>query len=84
VLRLGLLGILEVEVRQPQERRDRRKDQRHQRLEVDRVGKPEHLLAAITDGKADAVLAASIFHFGTYRIREVKEYLAGHNVPVRL
>jgi cyclase len=48
------------------------------------AGKPEHLLEAITDGKADAVLAASIFHFGTYRIREVKEYLAGHNVPVRL
>ena len=48
------------------------------------AGKPEHLLEAITDGKADAVLAASIFHFGTYRIREVKEYLAGHNVPIRL
>ncbi|MDO8615569.1 MAG: imidazole glycerol phosphate synthase subunit HisF [Dehalococcoidia bacterium] len=48
------------------------------------AGKPEHLLAAITEGKADAVLAASIFHFGTYRIREVKEYLAQHGVPVRL
>ncbi len=48
------------------------------------AGKPEHLLAAITDGKADAVLAASIFHFGTYRIRAVKEYLAQHGVPVRL
>jgi len=48
------------------------------------AGGPEHMLEAITEGKADAVLAASIFHFGTYRIREVKEYLAQHGVPVRL
>ncbi len=48
------------------------------------AGAPEHLLEAITEGKADAVLAASIFHFGTHRIREVKEYLAEHGVPVRL
>ena len=48
------------------------------------AGKPEHLYDAIADGKADAVLAASIFHFGTYRIREVKEYLAKRGVPVRL
>ncbi len=48
------------------------------------AGSPEHLYAAIAEGKADAVLAASIFHFGTYRIREVKEYLAGRGVPVRL
>jgi cyclase len=48
------------------------------------AGGPEHLLEAITEGKADAVLAASIFHFGTHRIREVKEYLAEHGVPVRL
>jgi cyclase len=48
------------------------------------AGKPEHLLEAIREGKADAVLAASIFHFGTYRIREVKEYLAGQGVPMRL
>jgi len=47
------------------------------------AGEPKHLLAAIVEGKADAVLAASIFHFGTYRIREVKDYLARHNVPVR-
>ena len=33
--------------------------------------------------KADAVLAASIFHFGTYSIREVKEYLAAAGLPVR-
>ncbi len=47
------------------------------------AGSPEHMLEAITEGKADAVLAASIFHFGTYRIREVKEYLASQGVPVR-
>ncbi len=48
------------------------------------AGSPEHMLQAITEGKADAVLAASIFHFGLYRVREVKEYLARHGVPVRL
>ena len=48
------------------------------------AGSPEHLYAAIAEGKADAVLAASIFHFGTYRIREVKQYLAERGVPVRL
>jgi len=48
------------------------------------AGNPQHMLEAIVDGKADAVLAASIFHFGTYRIREVKAYLAEHSIPVRL
>ena len=47
------------------------------------AGGPEHMLAAINDGKADAVLAASIFHFGTHSIREVKDYLAEHDIPVR-
>ena len=47
------------------------------------AGNPQHLYEAIAEGKADAVLAASIFHFGTYRIREVKEYLAERGVPVR-
>jgi cyclase len=47
------------------------------------AGKPEHLLAAVTDGRADAVLAASIFHYGTYRIADVKSYLAREGVPVR-
>ena len=47
------------------------------------AGAPEHLYSAIVDGKADAVLAASIFHFGRYRIREVKEYLAARGVPIR-
>ena len=48
------------------------------------AGKPEHLYDAIVKGKADAVLAASIFHFGTHPIRRVKEYLAQRGVPVRL
>ncbi|MGD9894052.1 MAG: imidazole glycerol phosphate synthase subunit HisF [Dehalococcoidia bacterium] len=47
------------------------------------AGGPDHLYDAIVDGKADAVLAASIFHFGTYRIREVKQYLAERGVPIR-
>ncbi|MGQ9572183.1 MAG: imidazole glycerol phosphate synthase subunit HisF [Dehalococcoidia bacterium] len=48
------------------------------------AGNPQHMYEAIVDGKADAVLAAGIFHFGTYRIREVKEYLAARGIPVRL
>jgi len=48
------------------------------------VGTLAHMAEGLTDGKADAVLAASIFHFGTYTIRETKEYLAGRGIPVRL
>jgi cyclase len=48
------------------------------------AGSPQHMYEAVVEGKADAVLAAGIFHFGTYRIREVKEYLAAHDIPVRL
>jgi len=48
------------------------------------AGGPEHMYDAFVEGKADAALAASIFHFGTHRIREVKEYLAERNIPVRL
>ena len=47
------------------------------------VGSPEHMLAGLVDGHADAVLAASIFHFGTYTIADVKGYLAEHGVPIR-
>lgn len=47
------------------------------------AGKLEHLVDVLLAGKADAVLAASIFHFGTYTVGEVKEYLAGQNIPVR-
>jgi imidazole glycerol-phosphate synthase subunit HisF len=47
------------------------------------AGKPEDLVRAVLDGKADAVLAASIFHFGTYSIRDTKDYLASQGIPVR-
>jgi len=47
------------------------------------VGTLEHLLAGLTEGEADAVLAASIFHYGTYTIAEAKQYLAERGVPVR-
>ena len=48
------------------------------------AGSPEHLYEGIVEGKADAVLAASIFHYGEYTIREVKQYLKEKGVPVRL
>ena len=46
------------------------------------AGKLEHLYEAIADGHADAVLVASIAHFGTFSIKEMKDYLAGRGVPV--
>ena len=48
------------------------------------AGTLEHFYEAIVDGKADAVLAASVFHFAEIGIRELKEYLAGRGIPVRL
>src|ERR1043166_4548484 len=48
------------------------------------AGKLEHLAAVLLDGKADAVLAASIFHSGEYTVPEVKQFLAKQNIPVRL
>ena len=48
------------------------------------AGSPEHMLDVLTKGCADAALAASIFHFGTYSIGQVKEFLAGHGVSIRL
>ena len=48
------------------------------------AGTPEHLYEGLGAGKADAVLAASIFHFRQYTIREVKEYLKGRGVFVRI
>ena len=47
------------------------------------AGTPAHLYAGLVEGHADAVLAASIFHFGTYSITDVKQYLAERGVPVR-
>lgn len=48
------------------------------------AGKPEHFYDALTEGKAEAVLAASLFHFKELEIRQVKGYLRQKNVPVRL
>ncbi|HUU91983.1 MAG TPA: imidazole glycerol phosphate synthase subunit HisF [Phycisphaerae bacterium] len=48
------------------------------------AGALEHLYDAIVEGHADAVLVASIAHFGTFSIREMKEYLAGRGIPVRM
>jgi cyclase len=48
------------------------------------AGKPEHLVEAILKGKADAVLAASIFHFGEYTIAETKRLMSECGIPVRL
>jgi len=47
------------------------------------AGKPEHFLQVLTEGEADAALAASIFHYGTYTVGDLKRYLAAHGVPVR-
>jgi cyclase len=48
------------------------------------AGTIEHLYEALSEGKADAVLAASIFHYREYTIKEAKEYLGAKGVPVRL
>ncbi|MDQ7004432.1 MAG: imidazole glycerol phosphate synthase subunit HisF [Ghiorsea sp.] len=47
------------------------------------VGTLEHMAQGLTEGKADAVLAASIFHFGEFTIAETKAYLANKGIPVR-
>jgi cyclase len=47
------------------------------------AGKLEHLADVLLEGKADAVLAASIFHFGEFTVGQVKDYLAERGVPVR-
>ncbi|HJT24759.1 MAG TPA: imidazole glycerol phosphate synthase subunit HisF [bacterium] len=48
------------------------------------VGNLDHLAEGITQGKADAVLAASIFHYREYSVKQAKEYLKSKNIPVRL
>lgn len=48
------------------------------------AGQPEHLADAIQFGKADAALAASIFHFGQYTIEQTKKIMADRGIPVRL
>jgi cyclase len=47
------------------------------------AGTPEDLYQALLLGKADAVLAASIFHYGTYSISDIKKYLAKRGIPIR-
>jgi cyclase len=48
------------------------------------AGCPEHLAEAVQIGKASAVLAASIFHFGKYSIRQTKQFMRARGIPVRL
>ncbi len=48
------------------------------------AGNLEHLAEVFTQGKADAVLAASIFHFGTFTVPEAKAFLKGRGIPVRI
>ncbi|MBN8998766.1 MAG: imidazole glycerol phosphate synthase subunit HisF [Rhizobiales bacterium] len=48
------------------------------------VGNPGHFVAGVRDGHASAVLAASVFHFGDFTIREVKEHMMAAGIPVRL
>lgn len=47
------------------------------------AGTLEHLYSAIVEGKADAVLVASVFHFGKHTIADAKEFLAKRGIPVR-
>jgi cyclase len=47
------------------------------------AGTLDHFAEAITDGRADAVLAASLFHFGELRINQVKDHMAQKGIPVR-
>ena len=48
------------------------------------AGTLDHLVAAVVEGRADAVLAASIFHYGEFTVRAAKEHMAGHAIEVRL
>jgi cyclase len=48
------------------------------------VGKLEHFAQGIIEGEADAVLAASVFHFGTFTIKQVKEDMRARGIEVRL
>lgn len=47
-------------------------------------GKPEHLYDVLTEGKADAALVASMLHYGEYTVGEIKEYLAGRGIKIRM
>ncbi|MFN7920026.1 MAG: imidazole glycerol phosphate synthase subunit HisF [Bryobacteraceae bacterium] len=47
------------------------------------AGKPEHFLKVLTEGEADAALAASIFHYGTYTVADLKNYLGARGISIR-
>jgi cyclase len=48
------------------------------------VGTLDHLVEGVVRGRADAVLAASVFHYGEYTVRQAKEHMAKHGIEVRL
>ena len=48
------------------------------------AGNVEHMTEVVTDGRADAALAASIFHYGEFTIAQAKEHMRSQGVPVRL
>jgi cyclase len=48
------------------------------------VGSLQHLVDGIEQGKADAVLAASVFHYGELTVRQAKQFMAQHDIEVRL
>ena len=48
------------------------------------VGNLQHLVDGVLEGRADAVLAASIFHYGEYTVRQAKEYMASRGIEVRI
>ena len=47
------------------------------------AGNLDHMVQVLKEGRADAVLAASIFHFGEYTVAQAKQYFAAHGIPVR-
>jgi len=48
------------------------------------VGKLEHMAEGVLEGRADAVLAASVFHFGDFSVRQAKEHMQSRGIEVRL
>ena len=47
-------------------------------------GKPEHLYDVLTEGKADAALVASMLHYGEYTVNQIKQYLTGRGLKIRM
>ena len=47
-------------------------------------GKPEHLYDVLTEGKADAALVASMLHYGEYTVKQIKDYLIGRGLKIRM